>query len=217
MLVAAGFGFLAYKRGRDRRYVGSPVDAAFGERRGRRGEDAKTETVPLGGEDETPVEFVPPDDLRPGQVGTLVDFTAHPLDVTATIVDLAVRGYLVIEEKPDSNGRKPDWKLTKKKEPDGLEPYEVELMKGLFGSKDEVELSDLRYKFASKMGEGAEGARRRRDEEGMVHEAARRGAAGLRVPRGAGAHRRRRRVRARDRVHGARALAHPDHRVRASC
>ena len=33
----------------------------------------------------------PPDDLRPGQIGTLIDFAANPLDVTATIVDLAVR------------------------------------------------------------------------------------------------------------------------------
>ncbi|MGH9032305.1 MAG: DUF2207 domain-containing protein, partial [Acidimicrobiia bacterium] len=145
-LVAGGFGLLAYKRGRDRRYAGSAVDAAFGS-----GEGGKEERLPLGGEDETPVEFVPPDDLRPGQVGTLVDFTAHPLDVTATIVDLAVRGYLVIEEI-DSDSRKPDWKLTKKKEPEGLEPYEVALMKGLFGKKEEVELSDLRYKFAGKMG-----------------------------------------------------------------
>ncbi len=54
--------------------------------------------MPLLEEHETPVEFVPPDGLRPGQVGTLVDFEANPLDVTATIVDLAVRGYLVIEE-----------------------------------------------------------------------------------------------------------------------
>ena len=53
------------------------------------------------GEHETPVEFVPPDGLRPGQVGTLVDFKANPLDVTATIVDLAVRGYLKIEELSD--------------------------------------------------------------------------------------------------------------------
>jgi hypothetical protein len=36
--------------------------------------------------------------LRPGELGTLVDAAANPLDVTATIVDLAVRGYLRIEE-----------------------------------------------------------------------------------------------------------------------
>ena len=80
--------------GRDRRYKGSAVDVAFGSD----APDAPEERVPLVGEHETPVEFVPPDGLRPGQVGTLVDFKANPLDVTATIVDLAVRGYLMIEE-----------------------------------------------------------------------------------------------------------------------
>jgi len=144
LLFGGGFALLAYKRGRDRRYAGSPVDAAFGTAEG------KEETVPVFERTETPVEFVPPDDLRPGQVGTLADFTAHPLDVTATIVDLAVRSYLVIEEV-EGDSRKPDWKLTKKKEPDGLDKYEVELMKGLFASLDEVQISDLRYTFAKKM------------------------------------------------------------------
>ncbi|HEX6310469.1 MAG TPA: DUF2207 domain-containing protein [Acidimicrobiia bacterium] len=146
VLLGGWFGVVAYRRGRDRRYAGSHVDAAFGG-----AEDAEEEIVPLGGEDETPVEFEPPDDLRPGQIGTLVDFTAHPLDVTATIVDLAVRGYLVIEEI-DSDSRKPDWKLLKQREPEGLQPYEVELVKALFGrKKTEVKLSGLRYKFAKKM------------------------------------------------------------------
>src|SRR2546421_132068 len=102
------------------------------------------------------VEFVPPDKLRPGQLGTLVDFTANPLDVTATIVDLAVRGYLVIEEIPGEGGflHKPDWKLTKKKEPDAeLKDYEQKLLNGLFEDGNEVQLSDLRYTFHTKMEE----------------------------------------------------------------
>ena len=145
--VVGAVGGLVWVKGRDRRYKGSAVDAAFGSA------DAEEELVPLGGEDETPVEFVPPDDLRPGQVGTLVDFRAHPLDVTATIVDLAVRGYLTIEEIPGGTS-KPDWKLTKKKEPgDELEKYEQKLIEGLFRNRgDTVELSDLRYKFAARMG-----------------------------------------------------------------
>jgi uncharacterized membrane protein YgcG len=145
MPVIGGFALLAYRRGRDRRYVGSPVDAAFGSASG------NEETVPLFEPGETPVEFVPPDGLRPGQVGTLVDFTAHPLDVTATIVDLAVRGYLVIEEVPGASPRRPDWKLTKRKEPDDLQEYEHALMEGLFEDGTELELSDLRYKFAARM------------------------------------------------------------------
>src|SRR5699024_8311674 len=40
----------------------------------------------------------PPSDVTPGQLGVLVDATADQQDVTATEVDLAVRGHLRIEE-----------------------------------------------------------------------------------------------------------------------
>src|SRR5262249_24365143 len=112
------------------------------------------EVTPLvAGHTETPVEFVPPDNLRPGQVGTLVDFTANPLDVTATIVDLAVRKQLVIEEVPtESKWLGHDWKLTKLKgAKDKLLPYEQELLDGLFREGDVVKLSDLKYEFSARM------------------------------------------------------------------
>ena len=106
LAVVAGFALLVWRGGRDRRYVGSPVDVAFGNIGG------EEEAVPLLERTETPVEFVPPDGLRPGQVGTLVDEVAHPLDVTATIIDLAVRGHLRIEEIPKEGWfGKPDWRL----------------------------------------------------------------------------------------------------------
>jgi uncharacterized membrane protein YgcG len=147
LLLVGGFGFLFYRRARDRRYKGSPVDQAFSSVTG------EEERAPLFEHTETPVEFVPPDHLRPGQVGTLADFHANPLDVTATIVDLAVRKYLVIEEVPsESRWQATDWKLTKLKDPDDdLKKYEAELLKGLFRNKDEVELSDLKYKFSARM------------------------------------------------------------------
>ena len=150
LLVIIVFAFLIYRFGRDRRYRGSAVDQAYGS------DSGADELVPLLHHEETPVEFVPPDNLRPGQLGTLVDFTANPLDVTATIVDLAVRGYLVIEEIPGEGGflHKPDWKLTKKKEPDAeLKDYEQKLLNGLFEDGNEVQLSDLRYTFHTKMQE----------------------------------------------------------------
>jgi uncharacterized protein (TIGR04222 family) len=150
LVVLGGFAFLMCRFGRDRRYVGSPVDQAFGSGGG------PQELVPVLHHEETPVEFVPPDDLRPGQLGTLVDFSANPLDVTATIVDLAVRGYLVIEEIPGEGGilQKPDWKLTKKKDADAeLKEYERKLLDALFEDGTEVQLSDLRYTFAQEMQE----------------------------------------------------------------
>ncbi len=151
LLFGVGGYVLAFQRfGRDRRFQGSAVDQAFGTAEG------PDEATPLiAGHTETPVEFVPPDNLRPGQIGTLVDFHANPLDVTATIVDLAVRKYLVIEEVPtESKWLKNDWKLTKLKDADDkLKDYEQTLLNGLFqGREDTVELSDLKYKFANRMG-----------------------------------------------------------------
>src|SRR4029079_16291524 len=137
VLVAIVLGLIWFF-GRDRRYKGSSVDTAFGSD----DPNAPEERVPLRGEHETPVEFVPPDGLRPGQVGTLVDFKANPLDVTATIVDLAVRKHLVIEEvASESKWLGNDWKLTKQKAgTDKLQPYEQDLMDGLFRDGDEVQL-----------------------------------------------------------------------------
>ena len=43
-------------------------------------------------------QYEPPNQLTPGEAGTLVDNTANMRDITASIVDLAVRGYMVIEE-----------------------------------------------------------------------------------------------------------------------
>ena len=43
-------------------------------------------------------QYEPPNQLTPGEAGTLVDNSANMRDITASIVDLAVRGYMVIEE-----------------------------------------------------------------------------------------------------------------------
>jgi Predicted membrane protein (DUF2207) len=42
--------------------------------------------------------YEPPANISPAEAGTLVDDTIHPRDITSTIVDLAVRGYIKIEE-----------------------------------------------------------------------------------------------------------------------
>jgi hypothetical protein len=140
----AGVFLLATRRGRDRRYTGSAVDAAMGNTSG------AEETVPLLQRVTGPVEFVPPEGIRPGQVGTLVDERANLLDVTATIVDLAVRGWLTITEvDPGAHERHPDYELTAT--PDKGKgtrlSYEKELLHELFANRKTVKLSDLKYKF----------------------------------------------------------------------
>jgi len=149
VLIVGGFGTLMWKRGRDVRFRGSQVDQVMGGP-----SEAETQAVPLFEKGTSVVEFAPPEGLRPGQVGTLVDEVANTLDVSATIVDLAVRKYLVIEEIPKTwLLGKPDWNLRLLPEPadDALLPYEKRLLDGLFEDGDQVELSALRTTFAERL------------------------------------------------------------------
>jgi uncharacterized membrane protein YgcG len=149
VLVVGGLGFVMWRRGRDVRFKGSQIDQVMGGT-----PDAETQPVPLLEKNVDVVEFAPPEDLRPGQVGTLIDEEANTLDVSATIVDLAVRKYLVIEEIPKTwMLGKADWNLRRLPDPDGdhLLPYEEKLRDGLFEDGDQVELSALRKKFAERL------------------------------------------------------------------
>ncbi len=92
-------------------------------------------------------EYEPPDGLRPAQVGLIVDERADTLDVTATIVDLAVRGYLTITEIPKEGllGKR-DWLLTRVRQADDVLGYERTIFDGLFDT-EEVRLSALKKRF----------------------------------------------------------------------
>jgi uncharacterized membrane protein YgcG len=149
VLVAGGLGVTMWRRGRDVRFTGSQIDQVMGG-----SVDAETQAVPLFEKNVDVVEFAPPEDLRPGQVGTLVDEEANTLDVSATIVDLAVRKYLVIEEIPKTwMLGKADWNLRRLPDPEGdhLLPYETKLRDALFEDGDQVELSELRKMFAERL------------------------------------------------------------------
>jgi uncharacterized membrane protein YgcG len=142
----AGVGVLLWRHGRDLEGGGSVVDARFAP------DDAPARRLPFLRRIETPVEFAPPDGVRPGLVGTLYDEQADPVDVSATIVDLAVRGFLRIEEVPKEGWfGKADHRLVNLRDDDGtLMAYERMLLRGLFeGGESEVLLSDLRDQFAS--------------------------------------------------------------------
>lgn len=142
VLALALFSLLAFRKGRDHRFRGSAVDAAYGNA------GAGEERVPLFEREDNPVEFVPPTDLRPGQVSVLVHERARPLDVTATIVDLASRGFLRISEVEKAGGASAnDWTLTKVRDAQGLKDYEQTIFDGLFSGRDEVRLSELRTHF----------------------------------------------------------------------
>ena len=102
------------------------------------------------------VQYEPPDKLTPGECGTLVDNEAAMRDITATLVDLAVKGYMTIEQTDESHLlglshgkaytfhlKKPaaDWNTAR--------PHEQQMLSALFdgGANTDVKLSQLQNHF----------------------------------------------------------------------
>jgi uncharacterized membrane protein YgcG len=89
--------------------------------------------------------------LHPAEVGTLVDERLDPRDITATVVGLAAKGYLKIEEnrKEGLFFDTTDYALIRVKDPDReLSPFEEKLMKFLLpGTIPAIALSQLKNKF----------------------------------------------------------------------
>lgn len=102
-------------------------------------------------------QLTPPQDARPGQLGTVVDGYAQRHEVTATLLDLAVRGFLRIEEVDDPDTERgvedppTDWRLVRSfpRSPSSLRSYEQELLDAVFADGDEVVLSDLQSSLAA--------------------------------------------------------------------
>ncbi|MGE4055541.1 MAG: DUF2207 domain-containing protein [Vicinamibacterales bacterium] len=143
-----GVGALWWRFGRDRRFVSLYRDA----------QDTAQERVPLFGARPVAVEFQPPDSMRPGQMGLLLDVRADTLDVTATIIDLAVRGYIKITEIPKTwILGKTDWQLERLKPSDtSLLEYEQIVLSGLFGGATTKRVSELKNKFHTSLSKARE-------------------------------------------------------------
>jgi hypothetical protein len=145
-LLAAGFmGLLVYQRGRDEQYAGltpglTPV----------RGEPAQV--VESSHAPPVAVQFAPPAAVQPGMLGTVIDESADVVDVTGTLIDLAVRGHLTLAEvEGRGTFSRGDWLLTRVQAPPpgpALAPYEQEVLDGVFASGPAVYLSDLKNTFA---------------------------------------------------------------------
>lgn len=108
------------------------------------------------------VAFAPPKDASPGMIGLVIDDELQPHDLTATVVDLAVRGHLSIEvvEEP---GKRKDWLLTRRETSpsnDRLLSYESQFLKRLFQTGQQVRMTELRRRHPEvfhRLGEGIAG------------------------------------------------------------
>ena len=74
-------------------------------------------------------EFDVGDGVRPGQIGTLVDGSVDPVDITATVIDLAVHGHLLIRELPHRSAyARAEWEFERRAGQRPLRPYEQTLL-----------------------------------------------------------------------------------------
>src|SRR5262249_7690109 len=81
--------------------------------------------------------YEPPDGLGPAEVGTLMDERVDLRDISAAIIDLAVRGYLQIAEVGSESGPSSsvDYRFTQLKGPEGLKPPERRIFDKLFDGR----------------------------------------------------------------------------------
>lgn len=99
----------------------------------RRGRDPKERAIV--------VHWEPPTDLSPAEAGTLVDNSPGLGDIVSTLVDLAVRGYIVIEERDKkgflSSGKDYAFHLMKPREEwSALAAHERTFLDGLFSGAE---------------------------------------------------------------------------------
>ncbi|MDX8037096.1 DUF2207 domain-containing protein [Lentzea sp. BCCO 10_0856] len=130
VLLLGGVALLWYLRGRDAAALASEVGAV------------SVLVRDQGGR----VAFASPDGVLPGQVGTVVDEHVDVVDVTATVIDLAVRNYLWIAETRQEEGFSHDWQIVRRNPADAsLSGYEKAVYTALLpDGVDAVTVSELR-------------------------------------------------------------------------
>ena len=97
--------------------------------------------------------YEPPKDMTPAEVGSLMEDAVHPRDITSTLVDLAVKGYLKIEETESKTlvFSHRDYTFHSLQPPgswSSLAAHERVMLKHMFpADATEIRLSDLRNQF----------------------------------------------------------------------
>ena len=96
--------------------------------------------------------YEPPEKMGPAEVGTLIDNSVDPRDITSVLVDLAVRGYVKIVELDHkgflSHSKDYELHLIKDRSQwNDLTDYEQAMLANVFGDGDVTLLSSLRNHF----------------------------------------------------------------------
>ncbi|MDD5289993.1 MAG: DUF2207 domain-containing protein [Patescibacteria group bacterium] len=99
-------------------------------------------------------EYEPPKQMLPGEGGVVIDEKMDTRDITATVIDLARRGYFKlaeVEKKVLGIGAGKDWKIIKTKEADAnLSDFEKELYDTFLSGRQEVLVSDLKQQTTAR-------------------------------------------------------------------
>jgi hypothetical protein len=99
------------------------------------------------------VRYEPPQGLTPGEIGTLVDEKVDLRDITATVVDLAVRGFLRIGQQSKSylgglwTSEETSFELLRSADAASLTAHERLVLNALFARGSMVSISDLKERF----------------------------------------------------------------------
>jgi uncharacterized membrane protein YgcG len=97
--------------------------------------------------------YEPPAGISPAEAGTLLDDRIHPRDITSTMVDLAVRGYIKIEETAEKillfTHKDYVFHLLKPQKEWGpdLCPHERVMLANIFAGGSDIRLSSLKNRF----------------------------------------------------------------------
>jgi Predicted membrane protein (DUF2207) len=97
--------------------------------------------------------YEPPVGISPAEAGTLLNDQVHPRDITSTMIDLAVRGYIKIEETADKilifTHKDYVFHLLKPRDQWGadLVPHERVMLENVFAGGSETRLSSLKNRF----------------------------------------------------------------------
>jgi uncharacterized membrane protein len=96
--------------------------------------------------------YEPPEKMGPAEVGTLIDGSVDPRDITSVLVDMAVRGYVKIVETEHKgfimSTKDYEFQLLKSRDQwTDLTDYERTMMDTVFGGGNSTMLSSLRNHF----------------------------------------------------------------------